>query len=85
MIHFHSASLGISLSDTLRTTALILRRSLHAEALQATASEGLAQRSYMAARVGFEPATFRTKGTETQHLATTPNNVTTTMKRRRFQ
>ena len=27
-------------------------------------SEGLAQGPYMAARVGFEPATFRTHGTE---------------------
>jgi len=27
-------------------------------------SEGLAQGPYVAARVGFEPATFRTQGTE---------------------
>ena len=27
-------------------------------------SEGLAQGSYMVARVGFEPATFQTQGTE---------------------
>ena len=27
-------------------------------------SEGLVQGPYMAARVGFEPATFRTQGTE---------------------
>ena len=27
-------------------------------------SEGLAQGTYVAARVGFEPATFRTQGTE---------------------
>src|SRR6218665_1781751 len=32
--------------------------------LWATGSEGLAQRPYVAARVGFEPATFRTQGTE---------------------
>ena|SRR6218665_1455365 len=35
-----------------------------AEAPQATASEGLAQCPYVAARTGFEPATLRTKGVE---------------------
>ena len=34
----------------------------HAEAPQATASEGLAHGPYVAARAGFEPATHRTKG-----------------------
>ena len=34
----------------------------HAEAPQATASGGLAQSPYVAARAGFEPATLRTKG-----------------------
>ena len=34
--------------------------------------EGLAQGPYVADRVGFEPATFRTEGTEHHHLATTP-------------
>ena len=33
----------------------------HAEAPQATANEELAQGIYMAARAGFEPATFRQK------------------------
>jgi len=37
---------------------------IHAEVPQATASEGLVQVPYVAARVGFEAATFRTKGTE---------------------
>src|SRR6218665_204151 len=36
----------------------------HAEAPQATVSEGLAQGPYVAARAGFEPATLRTKGDE---------------------
>ena len=36
----------------------------HAEAPQATASEGLAQGPYVAARVGFEPTALRTKGVE---------------------
>src|SRR6218665_581244 len=34
------------------------------EALQATASEGLAKSPYVAARVGFEPSTLRTKDAE---------------------
>src|SRR6218665_1633050 len=36
----------------------------HAEGPQATASEGLAQGPYVAARAGFEPATLRTIGVE---------------------
>src|SRR6218665_2261412 len=39
-----------------------LGRSLHAEALQATSSEGLAQGPYVAARAEFEPATLPSKG-----------------------
>src|SRR6218665_494608 len=39
-----------------------LCRSLHAEALEATLSEGLAQGPYVAARAGFEPTTLRSKG-----------------------
>jgi len=38
---------------------LTLCRSLHAEALQATASEGLAQGPYVAAKAGFEPTTLK--------------------------
>ena len=41
---------------------MTLRRSLHAEVLQATASEGLAQGPYVAARARFEPAALRSKG-----------------------
>ena len=36
-----------------------------AEALHATMGEGLAQGPYVAARVGFEPATFQTQDTKT--------------------
>src|SRR6218665_188449 len=36
----------------------------HAEAPQATVSEGLAKGPYVAARVGFEPTTIRMKGVE---------------------
>src|SRR6218665_979089 len=42
LIHLYSASLSMRLSEALATTALILCRSYHAEALQTTASEGLA-------------------------------------------
>src|SRR6218665_2183873 len=45
-----------------RPQQLTLCRSLHAEALQATASEGLAQVSYVAARAGFKPTTLLSKG-----------------------
>jgi len=51
-------------SGAFLTTALILCWSEHDEALQATVSEGLAQGPFAAARMGFEPATFRTQGTE---------------------
>ena len=54
----------MSLSEALPTTAMTLCRSLHAEALQATVSEGPAQGPYMyvAARAGFDPTTLRSKG-----------------------
>src|SRR6218665_1291480 len=51
-------------SEALPTTALMLRQSYHAEVLQATTSEVLAQGSYLAARVGFKTVTFRMQGTE---------------------
>ena len=54
-----------------RQQQLTLCRSLHAEALQAIASEGFGQGPYVATRAGFEPATLRLKGidsTNTPHL-----------------
>src|SRR6218665_1808829 len=39
----------------------------HAEAPQATVSEGLAKGPYVAARVGFEPTTIRMKGVESNN------------------
>ena len=44
----------------------------YAEAPQATASEGLAQGPYVAARVGFEPATLRTKGVKSTNTPLCP-------------
>ena len=58
LIHFYSTSHSMSLLEAFPTTAMTLRRSLHAEALQATASEGFAQGPYIAARAGFEPTTL---------------------------
>src|SRR6218665_2094126 len=51
-------------SEALPTTALILCRNQHAEPLQATVSEGLAQGPYVSTRVGIEPETLRKQGTE---------------------
>ena len=41
--------------------------------IQTTTSEGLAQGPYMAAKVGFKPANFRTEGTEHHQSTTTPH------------
>ena len=57
--HLYNASLSRSLSETLLTTALMLS--------EATDSEGLDQGSYVAARVGFEPAALLTEETESHH------------------
>src|SRR6218665_652993 len=51
----------MSLSEALTAIDTVCR-SLHAEALLATVSEGLSQDPYMAARARFEPTTFRSKG-----------------------
>jgi len=67
-IHLYSASHSMSLSEALLTTELMLCRSSHAKALQAIASEELAQGPFVATR--YEPVTLRTEGTEPE--ATTP-------------
>jgi len=46
----------------------------HSEAPLATASEGLAQGPYVAARAGFELATLRTKGVESTYAPPRPTN-----------
>ena len=46
------------------------RRAAH-HVIEITTSEGLAQGSYVATRVGFEPATFCTEGTYHHHSTTT--------------
>ena len=55
-----------------RPQLLTLCRSLHAEAKQATASEGLAQGPYMAARAGFEPTTLMSKGIDSTYATSRP-------------
>ena len=47
----------------------------HAEAPQATASEGLAQGPYVADRAGFEPATLQTKGDKSANEPPRPTAV----------
>ena len=44
----------------------------HAEAPQATASEGLAKGPYVAARAGFEPTTLRSKGVDSTNAPLRP-------------
>ena len=43
---------------------------------QATASEGLSQGHYEAARAGFEPTTLRTKGVESTNAPPHPTTAT---------
>ena len=47
----------------------------HAEAPQATVSEGLAQGPYMAARAGVKPMTLRTKGVDSTNAPHTPHDL----------
>ena len=49
----------MNLSAALPITAIDTVSEFHAEALQATVSEGLAQGLFLAARAGFEPTTLR--------------------------
>ena len=56
-----------------RPQQLTLCRSLHAKAQQTTASEGLAQGSYVAARAGFKPATLRSNGIDSAYAPSRPS------------
>ena len=64
--YFYSASSSPLLSRGAADTTRLMCRSLHAEAQQATASEGLANAKgpYVATTVEFEPSTTRTQGAE---------------------
>ena len=68
-------SISISLSEALPTTAIDTGRSLHAEALRVTASEGPAQALHVAARAGFEPATLRSKGIDSTNEQPRPTRI----------
>ena len=70
--YFYRASSSPLLLRGAPDTARILSE-FHAEAPQATMSEGLAQGPYVAARVGVEPMTFRTKGVDSTNVPPTPH------------
>jgi len=57
-----------------RPQQLTLCRSQHDEALQATASEGLAQGPYVAVRAGFEAAIIRSKGIDSINASPRPKS-----------
>ena len=63
---------ALSFQKRSRPQQLTLCRSLHAEALQTTVSEGLAQDPYVAARVGIEPTTLRSKGIDSTNAPPRP-------------
>src|SRR6218665_593025 len=58
-----------------RPQELPLCRSYHAEALQATMSEGLAQGTYVAAIAGFEPTALRSKGIDSTNAPPRPVGI----------
>ena len=58
-----------------RPQQLTLCRSLHAEALQATESDGLAQGPYVMARAGFETTILRSKGIDSTNATPRPTTV----------
>ena len=74
IIHIYGVS-HMNLSEALPTTAIDTVPEFHAEALQATASVGLAQGPYVVARVRFEPRDPPVKGHRLYQLATMPTNV----------
>ena len=75
-MHFYNASHSMRLSEALPPTQLTLCRSLHADALQATVSEGRAQGPYVAARAEFEPTTLRSKGIDSTSATPRPTKCT---------
>ena len=74
--YFYSASDSMSLTFCGQKRSwpqqLTLCWSLHAEASQAAASEGLAQGPYVAARAGFEPTTLWSKGIDSTNAPPLP-------------
>ena len=71
--YFYSASQFLYYSEALPTQHAYCVGVSHRSATpQATASEGLAQGLYVAARAGFEPATLRTKGVESTNAPPRP-------------
>ena len=62
----------INIQKHSRPQQLTLCRSLHAETVQATATEGLAQGLNVAARAGFGPTTLRSKGIDSTNAPSSP-------------
>src|SRR6218665_2996994 len=82
--YFYSASsspLGYYYTQRRSRHSMYAVQEFHAEApasrlvFQATASEGLAQGSYVAARAGVEPMTLRTKDVDSTNAPPTPHTL----------
>ena len=69
-LHFYSASTTAQKRFSQHSMDTVSE--FHTLGQQATASEGLAQGHYVAARAEFEPTTLRTKGDESNQWATMP-------------
>ena len=69
----YNPSVSMSLSEALLTTAIDTVSEFQAEALQATASEGLAQGPYAMARAGLEPMTLWSKGIDSTNVPPCPH------------
>ena len=82
-IHSFIQTISIALIQVYSTTQRRYRHStdtvpeFHAEAPQATVSEGLAQGPYVEARVGVELMTLRTKGDDSTNATYTPHSSST--------
>src|SRR6218665_1532656 len=73
--YFHSASSSPLLLRDVPGYSIETVSEFHTEALQATASEELAQGPYVAARREFEPATLQTQGTVLTNVPHRPTIV----------
>src|SRR6218665_1761657 len=73
--YFYSASSSPPSTQRHSRHSMDTLSEFHVEVLQATASEGLAQGLYVAARKGFETVTHRKKGTEAANEPPRPMNM----------
>jgi len=76
--YFYSASSSPLLLRGVSRHSMDTVSKFHAKAPQATASEGLAEGHYMAARAGVKPMTLWTKGVDSTNAPSTPHfNIST--------